>query len=389
MDMALLRPEDLRFTTPEDICTHLGEDSERYYGAVSPPIYQTSLFARTREPNPFVYTRVSNPTTEIAERKIAALEGADGALLFGSGMAAISSAILSAIEKDAHVVCVTTAYPDTRKFLLEYLHDRFGVTTTLVRGDTVGEFAGAIRPNTRIIYLESPSTSVFKMQDLEPIARLARERGITTIIDNTYATPLFQNPIRWGIDIVCHTVSKYLGGHANLIGGVLCARREIIERMRDMERALLGGILGPHEAWLLINGLRTFPARMRCHNQSALVVAHFLENHDKVERVFYPGLDSYSQKSLYMKYMSGSPGLLSFVPRGTPEGIIAMIGRLNTFQEGVSWGGYESLVSGKSVGMSAEQADEMDICPNLVRIHVGLENVDTLIGDLESALAGL
>jgi len=387
--MALLREEDRRFTTPEDICTHLGEDYEDYYGAVTPPIYQTSLFVRTREPNPFVYSRVSNPTTEIAERKIAALEGADGALLFSAGMAAITSAIMSVVEKDCHAVSLLTAYPDTRTFLTNYLPARFGVETTLIRGDHVEEFEQALRPNTRLIFLESPSTSVYKMQDLEAIARLARERGITTIIDNTYATPLYQNPLRWGIDIVCHTASKYLGGHANLVAGALCARRGIIERMRDAERGLFGNILGPHEAWLLINGLRTFPARMRCHQQSAMTIARFLENHPKVERVVYPGLDSYPQRELYTKYMTGAPGLLSFVPHGTPEQIVSMIGRLNMFHEGVSWGGYESLVSGKSIGMSEEQAKALDLCPNLVRIHVGLENVVTLTEDLNNALAGL
>ena len=387
--MALLREQDLKYRTPEDICAHLGDDYAAWLGAVNPPIYQTTLFCETPVPSGFGYTRISNPTTEVAERKIAALEGADGALCFGAGMGAITAAIMYYVRSNCHIVMVTTSYPDAKRFALDYLARKFGVKTTLVRGDSVDEIAAAITDDTTLIYLESPSTSVFKMQDLEAIAALAKPRGIGTVIDNTYATPLYQNPLKWGIDISVHTVSKYLCGHSNVVGGVLCARKEILGAMQNDERTLYASILSPMDSYLLTMGLRTLPERMQRHGENGRKVAAYLENHPKVERVFYPGSATYAQKDLFAKYMTGTTGLLSFVPAGTPEAINKMTKDIDVCVRGPSWGGYESIISGKSVGMPPERCEKEDLVPNIVRLHVGLEHVDTIIESLDKALKAL
>ena len=384
--MALIREQDRKYTTPEDICEHVGDDYNSWFGAVNPPVFQTTLFSRTEQPQQYVYTRVSNPTTEVAERKIAALEGADGAICFGAGMGAITAAIMHYIRRDSHIVMVTTSYVDALRFAGQYLAEKCGVTITRVPGNSPEEIEAAIQPNTSLIYLESPSSTVYKMQDLEAIAAIARGRGIGTVIDNTYATPLYQQPLKWGIDISVHTVSKYLCGHSSVVGGVLCARKEIIEAVQNNERALYGSLLSPMDSYLLTLGLRTLPERMQRHGENGRAVARFLENHPKVERVFYPGSDTYPQKELFAKYMSGTTGLISFVPRGTAEQVNGCIRSLHSFLEGCSWGGFESIVSGKTVGGDPERCRQDDLVPNIVRIHVGLENVNTLIADLDQAL---
>ena len=387
--MALLREQDRKYKTPEDICAHLGDDYDAWQGAVNPPIYQTTLFCEVPHPSGFGYTRISNPTTEVAERKIAALEGADGALCFGAGMGAITASIMHFVRMNCHIIMVTTSYPDTKRFAMDYLKRKFGVETTLVPGNSVDEIAAAIRDNTTLIYLESPSTSVFKMQDLEAIAQLARPRGIGTVIDNSYATPLYQQPLKWGIDISLHTISKYLCGHSNVVGGVVCAREEILREMQNDERTLYASILSPMDSYLLTMGLRTLPERMQRHSENGRKVAAFLENHPKVDEVFYPGSATYKQKALFEKYMTGTTSLISFVPRGTPDGIRKMIKDVDVFLRGPSWGGYESLISSKSVGMSPEQCKAEDLIPNIVRIHIGLEHVDTIINALDEALNAL
>ena len=389
--MAFLTEKDRMYKTPEDICAHVGDDYAKFHGAIVPPIYQNSLFVQPTEVNgvsgsEFVYTRVSNPTTEIAERKIAALEGADGALCFSSGMAAITSAILHFTRAGSHIVLVGTAYGPAMRFIRDYLSERFGVTHTLVVGNDLAEIEAAIGDKTTLIYLESPSSGVFMMQDIEAVAAMAKARGIGTVIDNTYATPLHQQPLRYGIDISVHTASKYLGGHSDIIAGALAARREIIESIQGKERELLGSVMDPHQAWLLIRGIRTMPVRLKQHGESARKVAAFLEKHPKVVRVFYPGSETYAQKALFDKYLSGTNGLISFVPAGSGEEVAAFMGKLHLFQRGVSWGGFESLVT--PIGWS-EEAERYGVPRNLVRIHVGLEDVNSLIADLDAALATL
>jgi len=379
--MAFLTDHDRTYKTPEDICAHLGDDYARFEGAIVPPLFQNSLFVQPTEVNgitdqPYPYSRTSNPTVEIAERKIAALEGGDGALCFGSGVGALMAAILHYVRAGCHIVIVDSSYGCTLSFVKGYLAERFNITHTLVDGGDVEEIRRAIRPETRLICLESPSSLIMRMQDIAAIAEIAREHGIGTMIDNTYATPLHQQPLSYGIDIVCHTVTKYMGGHSDIMGGALVARREIIESIQNNERALIGATMDPHQAWLLIRGLRTMPLRIKQHAESARKVAAFLESHPKVEKVFYPGSATYDQPELYKKYLTGQNGLMSFIPKGSADDAKRLVGKLHYFQNGCSWGGFESL----AIYVGTPERG------NLVRIHVGLENVDTLLADLAQAL---
>jgi cystathionine gamma-lyase len=369
----------------EDICAHLADDYDRYLGAISPPIFQTSLFTRKRTQHGYTYTRVSNPTVEIAERKIAALEGGERALCFSSGMAAITAALMHVLDKDAHVVCPQSVYAPVRIFLETYMA-KFGVETTFVANDDAGAIEQAIRPNTRAIYVETPVSNVFALHDLEAVAAIARPRGIATIADNTWATPLFQQPLRRGIDFVVHSASKYLGRHSDITGGVLIGREEAISRIRDNERVLYGAVMDPHQAWLLIRGLRTLPLRMERHQESAMKIAAFLEAHPLVERVLYPGLASHPQHALAKRQMNGFSGLMSFVPKLDPPRIYAAMKNLRHFEEGPSWGGFESLVNSPGLGLDEEAARRTGIPQGLLRISVGLERAETLIADLDQAL---
>jgi len=389
--MAYVTRRDKTYKTKEDICAHVGDEYSDYMGAVVPPIFQNSLFVCPVEPDTgesrgHKYTRISNPTTDIAERKIAALEGGEAGLCFSSGMGAISAAITYFVRKDCHVVLMCTTYGPTRIFLTQLLSEKFGVTVTCVKGDDTQEIFDAVKPETALIYLESPSSAVFKIQDLEAIGSFARKRGIGTVIDNSYATPLHQNPLEYGIDLVCHTASKYLGGHSDIVAGALVGAKEPMDHIQEYERALYGSNMDPHQAWLLIRGIRTLPLRLRQHGESGLAVASFLERHPKVKEVYYPGLDSFPQRELARKYLRGNNGLLSFVPDATPEQARRMMSACRYFQHGVSWGGFESLIIGISVGKSPEEAAALDIPTGLIRIHVGLENVDTLMEDLDQAL---
>ncbi len=369
----------------EDICIHWGEDPERYMGSVVPPIFQNSLFtapsvdARSRKSGRYIYTRESNPTTDILNRKIAALEGAEEARCFASGMAAISAAVMSQLRSGDHVVCVKNVYYPARALLQDYLN-RFGVEVSFVQGTRVEDFEQALRPNTRLFYLESPTSINLWLQPLEEVCAFARARGITTIIDNTWATPVFQRPIQMGVDIVVHSASKYLGGHSDVIAGVVCTSRQHIEAIHR-EMTLIGGVLDPFAAWLILRGLRTLPARLRQHQQSALRVAQWLSEHPAVHRVLYPGLPSHPQYELACRQMSGFSGLFSFtLKHNSREAAAGVVDALKTFHIGVSWGGYESL----ALPMLIEDYDGEQRWG--LRVHIGLEQPESLIADLEQAL---
>lgn len=371
-------------SNPDDICAHHGEDYSMHYGAMSPPIYQTSLFL---EGNKYNYSRVDNPTLEVFEQKISALEHGDRALVVTSGMAAITTAILSCVSAGDHVIMVRTAYGPARG-ALSYLK-RFGISHTFVHGIRLEDFEEAIRPNTRVIYLESPSSSIFELQDLRAISILAKEHDITTIIDNTCATPIFQKPLDMGIDLVVHSATKYFGGHSDVVAGVIVGRGELIEGIFRQERPIFGNAAPPMQAWLLQRGLRTLPIRMRAHEKSALIVAEYLETHPAVERVYYTALHSFPQRELYLSQMTGSGGLLSFKPLGSYDKRAEFIQKLKVFKFAPSWGGYDSLVYplGALTPPDAQSLDAFD--GGVIRLYVGLEEISTLIEDLDQALTVL
>ncbi|MDP4087257.1 MAG: PLP-dependent aspartate aminotransferase family protein [Bacillota bacterium] len=379
----------------EHICAHLGDEYERFHGAVVPPIYQNSLFvfndldqlakAMKDEQNSYLYWRGTNPTVEIVEKKIAALEKGEKCKLFSSGMAAISSAILTFIKAGDHVLSISNIYGPTTKFLT-YI-EKFGISHTNTFDTELDIIESLIQPNTKIIYLESPTTMNFKLVNLKAISNLAKQRGIKTIIDNTWATPIFQNPITYGIDIIVHSVSKYLGGHSDLVGGALITSKEIMDHLFYHEYQLLGGVMPPYEAWLLMRGLRTLPIRMKAHQESGLKIASFLKNHPSVKKVNYPGLKNSPDYELGKQQLTGYSGLMSFeLENNSYESVRKVINRLKYFKIGVSWGGFESLVISPNYGYNSEQLLSSGVDPGLIRISVGLENVDELIEDLQVAL---
>ncbi len=369
----------------EDICAHLGDEYDRFLGAISPPIYQTSLFTRKNGHTGYSYSRVANPTVEILERKIAALEEGERAVCFSSGMAAISAAVLHCIERDAHVVAMDTVYPGTKGLLDVYLR-KFGVEVSYVPGTSLDDLGEACGADTRLIFLESPSSMVFTMVELQPIADFARARGIITIIDNTWATPLYQNPLRHGVDIVVHSCTKYLGGHSDLTAGVAVGKADLMDQIAAYERITLGSIMDPHQAWLLLRGLRTLPVRMRAHQETGMRVARFLESHPKVRQVLYPGLPSHPQYDIGRKQMTGYTGLLSFVPTWSFAHAEEFLREIDCFQVGPSWGGFESLVNVLDTGLDEDASRQTGLPARVFRLSVGLESADTLIGALDRAL---
>jgi cystathionine beta-lyase len=382
--------------------THLGENPKDYMHAVTPPVFLNSLhvfdsmekfYDREDPQSAYVYGRNANPTVHILEEKIAALENGVMAVAFASGMAAASAAILSSCKAGDHIICMRDVYQPVKTILNRYFIPKMGIAVSYWDGKELKELEGMIQENTSMILLESPATFVFTVVDIEAVAAIARAHGVTTYIDNTFCTPLYQKPLTLGIDIVMHTMSKYIGGHSDIIGGVLVVKDEKLgEELKSNIRELFGGILGPMEAWLCIRGLRTMPIRLEEHQRTALEVAHFLENHPKVERVYYTGLSSHPQAAIIHRQQTGHTGLMSFVLKGTPKQAQKLADSLKVFEIGCSWGGFESLVICPMLHYTQEEMKFLNLTDHdrgLIRIHCGLEGADVLIEDLKQALDGI
>lgn len=379
-----------------EILMHLGEDRQQYYNAICPPIIQSSNFAfdtlddfrraiaqEARKP---VYTRGANPTVTILRKKLAALEHAEDALVFGSGMAAISAAILAHCKAGGHIVCVAKPYSWTNSMLQNYL-PRFGVSHTFVNGTNPEAIERAIQGNTTLLYLESPNSLTFELQDLEACAAIGRRHNVPTCIDNSYASPVFQNPIDFGIDMVVHSGTKYLNGHSDVVFGALCGSRDCIGRVFAGEYMTLGGVLSPHDASLVIRGLRTLELRMQRTHESALELAQQLEKHERVGKVLHPWLPSFPQYALARRQMTGAGGLFSFYLN------VDTFGQAERFFEGlqrfllaVSWGGHESLVMPSTAFYGVPGREDSPIPWNLVRLYIGLEDPAWLWEGLEKGL---
>lgn len=368
----------------------LGEDRDDYFNAVTPPIMQTSNFAfRTvadfrnamrAEQDSHLYTRGNNPTVEIVRKKIAALEGTDDCLVFGSGVAAISAVLLHTLRSGDHVVCVRSPYSWTH-FLLTEVFPRFGVTCTFVDGRDTALVEQAITPQTRLIYLESPNTFLFELQDLAAISAIARARGIYTAIDNSYAAGMYQHPHAMGVDFVIHTATKYLAGHSDVVAGAVCGPRGEMASMFSNIFMAFGAVPSPHDAWLLLRGLRTLPLRLeKSASNAERIIAHF-EQHPKIERILYPYHPSHPQYALAKKQMQRGNGLFSMVLKtNSTQETEAFCDHLQRFLMAVSWGGYESLVVPACIKENSEHP------AGFVRFYAGLEEADVLIADIEQAL---
>ena len=383
------------------ILNHLGEDRASHRGAVSPPIYQSSIFAfetvdafRQGFRDEFrrtTYTRGNNPTVEILRKKIAALEGSEDCLMFGSGAAAITAAVMASVRAGDHVVCVQRPYSWTRAVIRDLL-GRFGVTSTFIDGTDVANFENALTPATKLIVLESPNSMTFEMQDLAAVATLARANGIRTLCDNSYASPLNQSPIALGIDMVAHSATKYLNGHSDVVAGALCSTEAILREVFRGPYMTAGAILAPHDAWLLIRGMRTLPVRMQRIAQTTQRVLAFLQAHPKVAHVYYPHATGNPQFGLTQTQMHGASGLLTLDLRAEDvSGIERFCNTLERFLMTVSWGGYESL----AFPVCAVHPQNAPLRPagalplSLVRLSIGLEEPEVLIADLDRALAAI
>ena len=379
------------------ITSHYGEEFEHYYNAVVPPIFMNSLNvfetvddyydSDKTDKHVYCYGRVQNPTVRILEDKAAALEQGTGALAFASGMAAATTAVLTVCKAKSHVVCIRSAYGPLKTFLNEYCREHLDMSVTYVKGDDTEEFEHAVTDQTDLIILESPSSVVLSLQDIHAVSEIAKKHHAYVYIDNSFCTPIYQKPLLLGADIVMHTASKYMGGHSDIIGGVLAVKdEELMARLRQ-QRELFGGIIGPMEAWLIIRGLRTMEVRVERHQATAMEIAEFLESHPKVRKVYYPGLLSHPQHELLKRQQGGNTGLLSFEIKGSVEQAKEVAQRLKIFKIGVSWGGFESLVCMPHARQDAESCRFLGADQNVQRIHCGLEGAEVLKADLENALS--
>lgn len=377
------------------IINELAEDRENYFNAVAPPIMQTSNFvfktvaemrsAFADEYSTYLYSRGRNPTVDILRKKLAALDGAEDCLVFNNGAAATFAAVLANVKSGDHIVSVAKPYTWTQKLFNDIL-PRFNVTTTYIDGTAIENFERAILPNTTLIYLESPNSWDYKLQDLKAVAELAKAENIITIIDNSYCTPLNQKPIEYGIDLAMQTATKYIGGHSDTLGGVLSGKKEMIEKIFNSEYMNIGSGIQPFNAWLLLRGLRTLPARLDRITASTKKVVAYLKQHPKVETVIFPFDENFPQYELAKQQMSGARGLFTFIIKAENINIIEKFCEdLQHFFMAVSWGGHESLIIPKCSGIQPADFNADNKEHRMLRLYVGLEDADYLIKDLEQA----
>jgi cystathionine beta-lyase/cystathionine gamma-synthase len=387
-----MKPRNRR---PETAAVHGASHLEKKNGPVTPPIYQTSTFEVTDNEEQVrvtttdrYYTRWGNPTYTLAEQTVAAIEGVEAARTFASGMGAITTTVLALLKAGDHIVAQRDVYGGVMKFLSEWL-PRIGIETTFVDTTDYEQHARAIRQNTRMLYVESPTNPSLRVIDMKKTAALAREHGLVSMIDSTFATPINQHPAEYGFDLVMHSGTKYLSGHADLTCGVVGGGRDRIAQIHET-RTTLGNCMDPHAAWLLIRGMKTLAVRVARQNHNAQRVAEFLEGHRKVRRVHYPWLKSHPQYAIAREQMSGGGGMVTFEVEGTGEDACRVSEAMRLFRLATSLGGVESLVSipvlTSHAMISAEQRAEMGVNEQMVRLSVGIESAEDLIADLEQAL---
>ena len=382
----------------ETEAVHGGKSMDKKNGPLTSPIYQTSTFEVTdmqeqvrATPTDHFYTRYGNPTHTVAEDSIAELEGTEAALLFSSGMAAITTSMLSLVKAGDHIVAQRDIYGGVTKFLSQWL-PKLGIETTFVDTNDMEQHERAIRPNTKLLHVESPTNPTVRVVDLEKIAALARKHGLITTIDSTFATPINCRPAEWGIDLVLHSGTKYFGGHSDLICGIATGRRDLIEQIHGT-RTTLGCCMDPHAAFLLLRGIKTMAVRVERQNESALRIAEFLSQHPKVTRVHYAMLKDHRDYAIARKYLAGAGCVVSFEVEGSGADACRVGEGLNLFALAPSLGGVDSLVSIPVLTSHAMIAPElrkkMGVTEQMIRLSVGIEHVEDLIADLEKGLGVL
>jgi cystathionine beta-lyase/cystathionine gamma-synthase len=375
-----------------------GDLKDKQFRSVVFPIYQTSTFAveKTDDYQKFIdevddfyiYSRYGNPTVKEVEKRLALIENADDSILFSSGMAAITTTILSHVQSGDEIISLSSIYGVTYRFFRDYL-PKFGVKVKFFQVEKVDEIEKLISPKTKLIYFETPVNPTTRIVDIEKIVKFAKREDLTTIIDNTFATPINQNPIDFGVDIVIHSATKYLSGHSDLILGCVMSSRERIERIRKFKN-VFGGNPDPHQAFLLGRSLKTLELRVKRQNENALKLAEFLSSHRKIRKVLYPGLKNHPEHELAKKQMSGFGGMLSFEIDGDLGRTKKFCDSLKVALNATSLGSVETLVSipvlTSHVGMKKDELERAGISESMVRVSVGIENIEDIVWDFEQAL---
>jgi len=383
---------------------HAGEEKRKPHGALTTPIVQTSTytFANTAEildfmhrkaaGNPGVrdeYGRYGNPTQRAAEGKIATLEGGEKALLFASGMSAIATTLAALLSSGDHLILISDCYHRTREFALSFL-SRWGIETTLVSPDEPAAMATAIRPDTHLLFAEMPTNPYLRVLDLSKMVQIARQQALITVVDSTFATPINLRPLAYGVDLVIHSATKYLGGHNDLLAGTVIGSRESLSPI-EQARGIMGGMSNPNDAYLLLRGLKTLDLRVRRQNENGNRIARFLAGHPAVRRVYYPGLPGHPDYEIARQQMTGFGGVVSFEIEGDMDKTGRFIDRLRLPYIGPTLGGVESIVQQPAAlfSLDREARQAAGLKDNLVRYALGIEDADDLIADLDQALAGI
>ena len=383
---------------PSTTSIHAGEDRLRYADSITTPIVQTSTYAFKDSTEiraytkggkeRFEYGRYGNPTELVAQRRLAALEGAEDCVVFASGMSAITTTILALVHAGDHIVITDDAYKKTLEFCSSYLQ-RFGIGCTIVPFGDYDALEGAVRKETRFIFSESPTNPYLNIFDLDRLREIARRHDVLTVIDSTFATPINQRPLEFGVDLVMHSCTKYLAGHNDILAGTVLGRSELIEEIRSLHRAM-GGVIDPHCCYLLLRGLKTFGLRMACHNAAGQAAAEFLEAHRAVRRVYYPGLPSHRHHEIARRQMKGFGGVVTFEINGGLAGVNRFLDALKLCYIAPSFGGVETLITHPATVSYYQQTRKeryaLGITDPLIRLAVGVENSEDIIADLDQAL---
>ncbi|WP_134702004.1 methionine gamma-lyase [Ammoniphilus sp. YIM 78166] len=379
---------------------HEGYHTDPATGSLSLPIYQTSTFVFSSaeegakrfagEEAGYVYSRLGNPTVSAFEQKVAALEKAESGLAFASGMAAISAVLLGLLKTGDHILCSKGLYGCTFG-LLGLIQERFGITYSLCDMNDETSIVTALQPNTKVIYVETPINPTMQLVDLSMIGKIGKQKKIKTVVDNTFMSPYLQRPIEHGCDIVLHSATKFIGGHGDVVAGIVVGSKEMMETLRMTTQKDIGGILAPFDAYLLVRGLKTLGIRMERHCKNAQKVAEYLAEHSKVSQVYYPGLPSFTQHALAKKQMDGFGGIISFELKGGYEAGVKMMNRVRLCKRAVSLGDVDSLIQHPASMthsiIPATDREKMGITNGLIRLSVGIEDFDDIVHDLDQALS--
>ncbi|MCA0986376.1 methionine gamma-lyase [Guptibacillus algicola] len=381
---------------------HDGYESNSHYNSLASPIYQTSTFTfetaeagekrfAGEEPG-YIYSRLGNPTVRMLEERIASLESAEAGLAFGSGMAAVSAVLFHLVRSGDHILCSEGVYGCTFG-LLQLMKEKFSVEHDLLPLDSKEQIIDSIQPNTRVIYIETPINPTLKLIDLQMISSIAKERGITVVVDNTFSTPYLQRPLEFGCDIVLHSATKYIGGHGDVVAGLVAGDKETISSIAKSTQKDIGGILAPFDAWLLLRGLKTLPLRMDRHCYNAESIVDKLKSHPKIKKVMYPGIKGYPSYAIAQKQMKQAGGLISFEIDGGKAEAQAFMNKLEMIKIAVSLGDAETLIQHPATMTHAvvpeEERSRMGINHSLIRLSLGLEASDDIWEDLKQALESL